>query len=51
MSKRLDAGDFHLGLMCGARFFSLRDWKLYKLRWTGTGFNIGPVYFWKEKIA
>lgn len=52
MSKHVSVGDFHAGPYCGARLLSVRDWKLYGFfRKTSTGFSIGPLYFWKEKIA
>lgn len=42
-------GDYYVARYCGARFFSVRHWKMYGLfRKINSGFSIGPVLFWKE---
>jgi len=43
--------DYHIGPFCGERIFKLRDWKRRGLfSKVGSGFAIGPIFFWKEKI-
>lgn len=52
MAKYLSAGDYHVGPYCGARIYRLSDWKMYGLfQKTGSGFSIGPIFFWKEHIS
>lgn len=53
MSRRISAGDYHVGLYCGTQLFSYNSWRLYGLfrrTGSGSGFSIGPVLFWKEDI-
>ena len=48
---RVSIGDFHVGPYCGSRILSRRDWRMYGLyRRIKTGFSIGPILFWKERI-
>lgn len=38
-----------IAIMCGAKWYSLRSWKAYRLFWrtkSGSGFGIGPILFW-----
>lgn len=48
---RLSIGDYHVGPFCGESIFRLRSWKWSGVfRKTRSGFSIGPILFWKEKI-
>lgn len=43
--------DYHVGSYCGERAFSPRSWRRNPgLRRTSSGFSVGPILFWRERI-
>jgi hypothetical protein len=48
----ISIGQYHAGIYCGERLWRVRRWyKYYGLfRRVSTGFSLGPILFWKERI-
>ncbi|AWN05926.1 hypothetical protein SEA_CRICKO_62 [Streptomyces phage CricKo] len=50
--QKVGIGPVRIGVMCGSRWWRLRDWKAYPLLWNlknARGFGIGPVLIWNGR--